>query len=188
VLLGACLAVSGCGSADGSATAGPAHVAPVTTLVLRGDDNNDSINATSVPHCSTPLTVKGHASTDQVDLVSCYVQALVRRDLSGLADVARISAGDEIRFTAAKDLRYAHDAAVGTPTATFDPNLVDDADATVYLRFATGRHETLSMDIQNPTSTHSWRLNLGIIKNTSLPQIAAVPIVPPRPQASGARR
>jgi len=114
---------------------------------------------TSVPSCSWPLRVRGPATSDQGGLVRCYLRALAGRDSGGLLAVAD-TASTPIRITGA-DFAHASDARAGTATATFMLNPNDDANVLVTIAFADGARESVSMDLANPESGHSWRLLIG---------------------------
>jgi hypothetical protein len=68
--------------------------------------------------------------------------------------------GLPIRITPA-DFAYAADARSGKATATFTPNSSDDADIGVAIVFADGAREIVDMHVANPSSAHSWRLEIG---------------------------
>jgi hypothetical protein len=119
--------------------------------------NNESL-PTSVPSCSWPLTVRGPATSEQAGLVRCYLRALAAHDAGGLLAVADMSG--PIRITRA-DFAHAADARAGRATATFTPNSADDADMGVTIFFADGAREIVDMHVANPSSAHSWRLDIG---------------------------
>jgi hypothetical protein len=128
--------------------------------------NNESL-PTSVPSCSWPLTVRGPATSEQAGLVRCYLRALATHDPGGLLAVAD-TANAPIRITHA-DLTHAADARSGTATATFTPNQDDTADIGVTIAFADRARQTLEMHAANPSSAHSWRLDIGTAIGTSGP-------------------
>jgi hypothetical protein len=120
---------------------------------------NDEGLPTSVPSCTWPLRVRGPATSEQAGLVRCYLRALAAHDAGGLLAVADMS-GLPIRITRA-DFAHAADARAGRATATFTPNSADDADMGVAIFFADGARETVDMHVANPSSAHSWRLEIG---------------------------
>jgi len=114
---------------------------------------------TSVPSCSWPLRVRGPATSEQSGLIRCYLRALASRDSGGLLAVAD-TANTPIRITSAA-FAHASDAGAGTATATVVPNPDDDANVLVTIAFADGARQSVSMDLANPESGHSWRLLIG---------------------------
>jgi hypothetical protein len=119
---------------------------------------NDEGLPTSVPSCTWPLRVRGPATSEQAGLVRCYLRALAAHDAGGLLAVADMSG--PIRITRA-DFAHAADARAGRATATFTPNSADDADMGVTIFFADGAREIVDMHVANPSSAHSWRLDIG---------------------------
>jgi hypothetical protein len=57
----------------------------------------------------------------------------------------------------------------GKATATFTPNSSDDADIGVTIFFADGAREIVDMHVANPSSAHSWRLEIGSATGPSGP-------------------
>jgi hypothetical protein len=114
---------------------------------------------TSVPSCSWPLRVRGLATSEQAGLVRCYLRALAAHDRGGMLAVADTSDAP-IRITRA-DFAHAADAGSGTATATFTPNQDDTANIDVTIAFADRARQTLQMHAANPSSAHSWRLDIG---------------------------
>jgi hypothetical protein len=115
---------------------------------------------TSVPSCSWPLKVRGPATSEQAGLLRCYLRALAAHDSGGLLAVADTS-GAPIRIITRADFTHAADARAGTATATFTPDQTDIADVTVTISFADQGRQTVDMHIANPSSAHSWRLDIG---------------------------
>jgi hypothetical protein len=120
---------------------------------------NDEGLPTSVPSCSWPLRVRGPATSEQAGLVRCYLRALASHDAGGLLAVAD-TAGAPIRITHA-DFTHAADARSGTATATFTPDQTDTANIGVTISFADLARQTVDMRAANPSSAHSWRLDIG---------------------------
>jgi hypothetical protein len=121
---------------------------------------NDEGLPTSVPSCSWPLRVRGPATSEQAGLVRCYLRALATHDPGGLLAVAD-TAGAPIRISHA-DFAHAADARSGTATATFTPDqTTDSADIGVTISFADRARQTVDMHIANPSSAHSWRVDIG---------------------------
>lgn len=119
---------------------------------------------TSVPSCSWPLRVRGHATSEQAGLIRCYLRALARHDTAGLLAVAYATNGP-VRFTAA-DFRHAADTRAGLATATFTPGDMDNAYA-VTITYADHATQTIAMGLANPGSMHSWRLGIGTQTNST---------------------
>ena len=113
---------------------------------------------TSVPSCSWPLRVRGQATTAQAGLVRCYLRALATHDQNGMLDVADTSA--PVTITSA-DFVHATDAQTGTATVMFRPNYSDSAYVDVIVMFADGARADLSMELVNPASGNSWRMEIG---------------------------
>jgi hypothetical protein len=94
----------------------------------------------------------------QVNLIRCYLRAVAERDMSRLRDVAYND--PEPHLTSAQ-LRNSADARAGLATATFRPDAVDSAYATVHIRYADGARVTVNIWIGNAPASHSWRVLLG---------------------------
>jgi hypothetical protein len=114
---------------------------------------------TSVPSCSWPLRVRGPATGEQAGLIRCYLRALATHDQGGMLAVTDTSDAP-VRITGA-DFAHAADARSGTATATFTPNQDDTADFEVTVVFADRARQLLEMHAANPSSVHSWRLDIG---------------------------
>jgi hypothetical protein len=114
---------------------------------------------TSVPSCSWPLQVHGIVTAEQAGLVRCYLRALAQRDAAGLLAVA--DDDPSVRITGAQ-LAHSADARAGVASATFVPNPSDDAFVSVTVRYADGVSVGLGLMIANPSSAHSWRLEIGV--------------------------
>lgn len=114
---------------------------------------------TSVPSCSWPLRARGPVTREQAGLVRCYLRALAASDMSGMLAVADTSEGP-LRITGAA-FAHAADARSGTASATFRPNDTDSAYIDVSVAFADGAHADVSMELANPASAHSWRMDIG---------------------------
>jgi hypothetical protein len=119
---------------------------------------SSSDGPTSVPSCSWPLRVRGPATTEQAGLVRCYLRALATHDQNGMLDVADTS--EPVTITGAAFV-HAADAQTGTATALFRPNDSDSAYFDVIVTFADGARADLSMELVNPASVHSWRMEIG---------------------------
>ncbi len=117
---------------------------------------------TSVPSCSWPLRVRGHATSKQSGLIRCYLRALAHHDASGLLTLADTTAGP-VRITAA-DFRHAADARAGTASAAFTL-LENDEIYAVKIVFANHATETIGMAPEATTgSSADWRLEIGTVK------------------------
>jgi hypothetical protein len=115
----------------------------------------------SAPSCSWPARISG-ANPAQDGLIRCYLRALADHSTDELQGV--VPARDEggpAGFDAAA-FTHSTDARSGTPTAEVSGNDVDDADATVDIRYADGARDTLDIHIADPASAKSWRIdNVG---------------------------
>lgn len=116
---------------------------------------------TSVPSCSWPLRVRGQGTIEQAGLVRCYLRALAAHDKSGMLAVADTSHADEPLTITSADFAHAADARSGTATATFRPNDTDGAYVDVTFDFANGARADVPMELANPASAHSWRMEIG---------------------------
>lgn len=114
---------------------------------------------TSVPSCSWPLRVRGPATGEQAGLIRCYLRALATHDQGGMLAVTDTSDAP-VRITRA-NFAHAADARSGTATATFTPYQDDTANIGVAITFADGARQTMQMHAANPSSAHSWRLDIG---------------------------
>lgn len=144
----AALALSGCSA---TASAGKSPGGPAMSGL-----------PTSVPSCPWPLRVRGKqgpATAEQAGLARCYLRALARHDAAGLQAVADTTSG-RVRFTKA-DFAHAADARAGTATVKFRPNPDDSASLEVVIVFADGARDSEAVTIANPSSQHSWRLEIG---------------------------
>jgi hypothetical protein len=116
----------------------------------------------SVPSCSWPLQVRGHAASNQAGLIRCYLRALAHHDVSGLLTLADTTAGP-VRITPA-DFRHAADARTGTASATFT-QLENDNIFAVKIMFADHVTQTVGMAPEATTgSSAPWRLEIGTLK------------------------
>lgn len=113
----------------------------------------------SVPSCSWPLEVRGHPQAEQPGLVRCYLRALASRDVGGLHQVANGSNGP-VQITGAS-FTHTADARSGLATATFSCNPIASDVCEVAIAFADGAHEDIEIDLANPNSGNSWRLDIG---------------------------
>lgn len=112
----------------------------------------------AVRSCSWPLRVRGKAGPAQVNLIRCYLRAVAGRDMSGLDAVAY---RDPPPHLTSAQLRNSNDARTGLATATFRPDRIDGAYATVYVKYADGARATVDIWIVNPQSGNSWRVLAG---------------------------
>lgn len=150
--------VAGCGSAiqpDGRPGASGGGTAVAPTSVVAAENGLP----TSVPRCSWPMRVQGRASADQIGLMRCYVKAMAQRNL--LALIPLVDHDGSPTLTSSRVLKRWKDARTGTPTALFKTSADDPASTFVTVRYADGARVGLEMDIANPMSAHSWRLELG---------------------------
>ena len=116
---------------------------------------------TSVPSCSWPLRVRGPATREQAGLVRCYLRALADRDPNGMLGVADTMQANEPLTITRVDFAHAADARSGTATATFRPDDTDSAYVEVSFSFADGDRADVPMELANPASAHSWRMEIG---------------------------
>jgi hypothetical protein len=111
------------------------------------------------PSCSWPLQVRGTATSAQVGLARCYVQALANHDRAEMAAVA--STIPRARITKGLFL-YTPDARAGVATATFTPNPSDSTYAYVTIRFANGTVEDAGMlNMIAMGGNSQWRMDIG---------------------------
>lgn len=117
---------------------------------------------TSAPSCAWPAHVQD-ANPVQDGLIRCYLRAIADRSATELQSVVPAhSDGGPVGFGSAV-FAHAADARSGTATVTVIGNSVDDADATVAIRYADQAHDSLDIHLANPTSAESWRFwNIGI--------------------------
>ncbi len=116
---------------------------------------------TSVPPCSRPLRVHGHATSEQAGLIRCYLRALAHHDAGALEALAYTTAGP-VRITPA-DFRHATDARAGTASATFTL-LENDYIFAVRIVFADHATETVGMAQEaTPGLSAPWRLEIGTV-------------------------
>src|SRR6266516_30587 len=114
---------------------------------------------TSVPSCSWPLQVRGHATSEQAGLIRCYLRALAHHDVGALQALAYATAGP-VRITPV-DFRHAADARAGTASATFTL-LENDYIFAVRIVFADHATETVGMAQEaTPGLSAPWRLEVG---------------------------
>jgi hypothetical protein len=116
---------------------------------------------TSVPSCSWPLRIRGPGTREQAGLVRCYLRALAAHDTSGMLGVADTTHANEPLTITRAEFAHAADARSGTATATFRPDDTDDAYIDVALAFADGARADVPMELANPASAHSWRMEIG---------------------------
>lgn len=116
----------------------------------------------TAPSCSWPARIE-NANPVQDGVIRCYLKAVAGHSADGLRSVVPAREhGGPTGFDAAA---FAHsaDARGGAATATVSGNDVDDADATVDLRYADGARDTLDLHIADPSSARSWRIdNVGV--------------------------
>jgi hypothetical protein len=142
--------VAGCGGALILAAGG--YLAAAAT---------SSSGPTSVPSCSWPLRVRGPGTREQAGLVRCYLRALARHDMNGMLGVADTTHANEPLTITRADFAHAADARSGTATATFKPDDTDSAYVDVSFTFADGARADVAMELANPASAHSWRMEIG---------------------------
>lgn len=111
------------------------------------------------PSCSWPLQVSGKATSAQAGLVRCYLQALAKRDSTGLSALAVKYQGVHITKD---DLIHSSDSRAGPATATFRPNPSDSTDVAVTIRYADGAMEQTGLTNMIAFGGHSaWRMDIG---------------------------
>jgi hypothetical protein len=115
----------------------------------------------SAVSCSWPAQIQG-ADSAQAGLIRCYLQAIADRSTTELQSVVPTPGnGGPIGFGSA-EFAHAADARSGTATVTVTGDSVDDADATVAIRYADQAHDNLEIHIADPASARSWRFwNIG---------------------------
>ena len=114
----------------------------------------------STPSCSWPMHVTGTATTEQVGLVHCYLQALSQRNTAELTEVMG-STGSPGHIIPS-DLTYSVDARDGLASANFMPNPSDDTYVKLTITYGNGATEV--QGIYNMTEFGGpsvWRMSIG---------------------------
>jgi hypothetical protein len=121
---------------------------------LRGPD-------TAAVSCSWSADVQ-HANPVQEGLIRCYLRAIADRSTKELRSVVPARGDDGPTGFGSEVFAHAADARSGPASVDVVGNDVDDADATVDIRYADGARESLDIHIANPASANSWRFsNVG---------------------------
>jgi hypothetical protein len=116
----------------------------------------------SAPSCSRPAHIQ-HANAVQDGLIRCYLQAVADQSSSEMRAVVPARGNGGPTDLGPEAFAHAADARSGEATATVTGNDVDDADATVAIRYADGASDELDIHIANPASARSWRFsNVGL--------------------------
>jgi hypothetical protein len=116
--------------------------------------------------CSWPLRVRGEPAPGEAGAVRCYLKALAQRDMAGLYTTAYSDYGDGSVHLTNAAFTHSADARAGLATATFTGNSTDTGLAEVMIDYADGAHNDLGLQIANPQSANSWRLNIGTLAMT----------------------
>jgi hypothetical protein len=119
------------------------------------------VSDTSAPSCDWPANIQG-ANSVQDGLIRCYLRAIADRSTSELRSVVPAHSDGGPTGFGSTVFTHAADARSGTATVSVIGNAVDDADATVAIRYADQAHDDLDIHLANPASTKSWRFwNIG---------------------------
>lgn len=110
----------------------------------------------AAPACSWPLRVAGHATAAQAGLIRCYLHAVARHNLAALQGLVNPT----YRVTKAQ-LAHAADARAGRASARITPNDIDTGIAIVQIDYADGVVSQFWIEIVNPQSAGSWRIDIG---------------------------
>lgn len=110
----------------------------------------------AAPACSWPLRVAGHATAAQAGLIRCYLRAVAEHNLAALQGLVNPA----YRATKAQ-LAQTADARAGRASATITPNDIDTGIATVRIDYADGAVSQFWIEIVNPQSAGSWRIDIG---------------------------
>ena len=142
---------------------GIAAVAGVLCLLMAGAGVWGYIESRPTPalSCSWPLRVRGEPAPGEAGAVRCYLKALAQRDMAGLYTTAYSDYGDGSVHLTNAALSHSADARAGLATATFTANLDDTGLAEVMIDYADGARADLGLQIADPQSANSWRLNIG---------------------------
>ena len=97
-----------------------------------------------------------HATAAQAGLVRCYLRAVAQHNLAALKELASPS----YRVTKAQ-LTQTADARAGRASATITPSPEDTGIATVRIDYADGAVSQFGIEIVNPQSAGSWRIDIG---------------------------
>ena len=131
----------------GAVTAGCALLAPI--LGRNGLPG-------AAPACSWPLRMAGHATPAQAGLVRCYLRAVAEHNLAALRELV----SPAYRVTEAQ-LAQAADARAGRASATITLSPDDTGIATVRIDYADGAARQFGIELVNPQSAGSWRIDIG---------------------------
>jgi hypothetical protein len=110
----------------------------------------------AAPACSWPLRVAGHATAAQAGLVRCYLRAVAGHNLAALKGLVNPT----YRVTNAQ-LTQTADARAGRARAMITLSPDDTGIANVRIDYADGAVCQFGMEIVNPQSAGSWRLDVG---------------------------
>lgn len=110
----------------------------------------------AAPACSWPLRVAGPATAAQSGLIRCYLRAVAGHDLAALQGLVNPT----YRATKAQ-LAQTADARAGRASATITPNDIDTGIATVRIDYADGAVCHFAIEIVNPDTAGSWRIDIG---------------------------
>ena len=110
----------------------------------------------AAPACSWPLRVTGPATAAQSGLIRCYLRAVAGHNLAALQGLVNPT----YRATKAQ-LAQTADARAGRASATITPSSDDTGIATVRIAYADGAVCQFGIEIVNPDSAGSWRIDIG---------------------------
>jgi hypothetical protein len=110
----------------------------------------------TAPACSWPLRIAGHATPAQAGLVRCYLRAVAKHNLAALRGLVNPT----YRVTEAQ-LAQTPDARAGRASAKITPSPEDTGIASVRVGYADGAVCQFGIEIVNPQSAGSWRIDIG---------------------------
>ena len=110
----------------------------------------------AAPACSWPLRVTGPATAAQSGLIRCYLRAVAGHNLAALQGLVNPT----YRATKAQ-LAQTADARAGRASATITPSSDDTGIATVRIDYADGAARQFGIELVNPQSAGSWRIDIG---------------------------
>ena len=110
----------------------------------------------AAPACSWPLRVAGPATAAQSGLIRCYLRAVAGHNLAALQGLVNPT----YRATQAQLARTA-DARAGRASATITLSPDDTGIATVRIDYADGAARQFGIELVNPQSAGSWRIDIG---------------------------
>lgn len=110
----------------------------------------------AAPACSWPLRVAGPATAAQSGLIRCYLRAVAGHNLAALRGLVNPT----YRATEAQ-LAQTADARAGRASATITPSPEDTGIATVRIDYADGVVFQFAIEIVNPDTAGSWRIDIG---------------------------